>query len=1162
MDEQERDWMMDEMDFLQQVEFDEEDEDDSDEPEDNAEVEEMEASRENQAEEESDSDDVDDESNGEDNDQEEESRGKETAAPGCSKQAHTGENSTLPESLRKAFGLLEGPMRRNSREQAKPEGKDGGHSSQPSTSSSPGAAARSTTLELMSDEECDDKQRNQGGINANRKSVHPGSSSRDAPTDEPMEQDVRQVDNVVMMAEEGADNASEEDDALDEEDYVSDDYNDEDDVDDPATDNTPAAAPVLYDALQQAIRRREEAALNHILIETDEEDIEVLSEDINVQIVKENIQKDKGKKRVGLNLQATIIPSSPLRRADSDDSDEIIFRPVNSRNVSPEPVAGPSTAAQPQSRHSASKEAIIRILDEATSSVEPVTLPMPQQNSPSSPQGYPASPPSPETSDQPLSSLVDVSSVLRPNIKIRCLNELVDTKDPNQAAMNEAKTQNTNTQRSNVLASIREKKEREEEFNRRRYNAQLNRQNDKDSSSDEEAKSLTPRIYRHVPMQRLTVGTRYISSGERQQQESEDLRIVVKDEPWSDLPAPVPTQNTSSPRVGDVPIQSAFSDSISKEKEAAELLEVERIAAELAAGDEELHAVAKRPRLDGAAARSGAQEPEPRGEPAAPEPVPGCSHWGSSNTAPDRASPQQGVTSSGTPPVNFEEKYNLLLSQHMILLTKLQTAVECPVCMEVPRRAPVTCCSNGHVVCSSCLDRGTIRECPTCKVKMDGPRCVSNVANSILDLIPHPCTYKDVGCDYESQNAEDLKKHEQSCNHREVRCPSFSCPNKSSLQRMAAHLSGGGHESMEEVHSVPNTFTRVLGRSRRLTDFQPLRFMFDNRIFYLQSIASDDAKLLYNFVQMEGDRAQCCGYKANISLISDEQGCEPMKHSVQITPLDLHCKDNFGQIGFMMICTNMVLEEYISDSGPGDLPCFKLHIKMVKLDKANSEKLLLKSEKHAATTAQTEKENKKAKVVDAVTRHLIISAQYNHPGSSLTSDFRRKVLMYACNQQGANLQKILDCEKSVLRKRAISGPLDVNSRTFYLTTLERYLRARNNGGMQLALQTTFGTPADNDNNRSRRPTPAAVMLQDRLGIRRPDDPWTLSSTSQERMRTARSFLGVQGLVRSAGSRHRRENIAEPDFPDFSLRSIRPDVNNQNNEDEDPMDEIYRVQNPF
>ena len=31
---------------------------------------------------------------------------------------------------------------------------------------------------------------------------------------------------------------------------------------------------------------------------------------------------------------------------------------------------------------------------------------------------------------------------------------------------------------------------------------------------------------------------------------------------------------------------------------------------------------------------------------------------------------------------------------------------------------------------------------PCAKVKMDGPRCVSNVANSILDLIPHPCTYK------------------------------------------------------------------------------------------------------------------------------------------------------------------------------------------------------------------------------------------------------------------------------------------------------------------------------------------------------------------------------------------------------------------------------------
>ena len=42
---------------------------------------------------------------------------------------------------------------------------------------------------------------------------------------------------------------------------------------------------------EYCVFRREEAALNHILIETDEEDIEVLSEDINVQIVKENIQK-------------------------------------------------------------------------------------------------------------------------------------------------------------------------------------------------------------------------------------------------------------------------------------------------------------------------------------------------------------------------------------------------------------------------------------------------------------------------------------------------------------------------------------------------------------------------------------------------------------------------------------------------------------------------------------------------------------------------------------------------------------------------------------------------------------------------------------------------------------------------------------------------------
>ena len=39
---------------------------------------------------------------------------------------------------------------------------------------------------------------------------------------------------------------------------------------------------------------------------------------------------------------------------------------------------------------------------------------------------------------------------------------------------------------------------------------------------------------------------------------------------------------------------------------------------------------------------------------------------------------------------------------------KLRKLVECPVCLALPRKGPVPCCANGHLVCSPCL--GKLRE--------------------------------------------------------------------------------------------------------------------------------------------------------------------------------------------------------------------------------------------------------------------------------------------------------------------------------------------------------------------------------------------------------------------------------------------------------------------
>ena len=36
---------------------------------------------------------------------------------------------------------------------------------------------------------------------------------------------------------------------------------------------------------------------------------------------------------------------------------------------------------------------------------------------------------------------------------------------------------------------------------------------------------------------------------------------------------------------------------------------------------------------------------------------------------------------------------------------KLRKLVECPVCLKLPRKGPVPCCANGHLVCSTCLGK-------------------------------------------------------------------------------------------------------------------------------------------------------------------------------------------------------------------------------------------------------------------------------------------------------------------------------------------------------------------------------------------------------------------------------------------------------------------------
>jgi len=121
-----------------------------------------------------------------------------------------------------------------------------------------------------------------------------------------------------------------------------------------------------------------------------------------------------------------------------------------------------------------------------------------------------------------------------------------------------------------------------------------------------------------------------------------------------------------------------------------------------------------------------------------------------------------------------EQKRRKMLEDH---LTK---QVECPVCLEVPRKGPIYTCPNGHLVCKKCKQE----DCPICREAMG--RNKSLVAVEIIEKILHKCKF--VNCKEKFPLGEELAGHEKTCKHRIVNCPYIRCDEKFALSCALEHI--------------------------------------------------------------------------------------------------------------------------------------------------------------------------------------------------------------------------------------------------------------------------------------------------------------------------------------------------------------------------------------
>ena len=125
------------------------------------------------------------------------------------------------------------------------------------------------------------------------------------------------------------------------------------------------------------------------------------------------------------------------------------------------------------------------------------------------------------------------------------------------------------------------------------------------------------------------------------------------------------------------------------------------------------------------------------------------------------------------------EKVEETLTSEKKKIENLRKQVECPVCLDVPRKGPIFVCPNGHIICPKCKRE----KCPICRVKVGNNKSI--VAVALIENILHDCKFD--GCD-EEHPLDMIENHEKYCYHRIVTCPDVQCDQTIRLSNIMDHL--------------------------------------------------------------------------------------------------------------------------------------------------------------------------------------------------------------------------------------------------------------------------------------------------------------------------------------------------------------------------------------
>ena len=165
------------------------------------------------------------------------------------------------------------------------------------------------------------------------------------------------------------------------------------------------------------------------------------------------------------------------------------------------------------------------------------------------------------------------------------------------------------------------------------------------------------------------------------------------------------------------------------------------------------------------------------------------------------------------------------MEDHFLSLQEIKDALECVICLDVPKKDPIYQCDNGHILCSFCHEN--VSDCPVCRVKLGRSRNLA--VEKVLSKCPRPCEYDTYGCTVKLTK-EALTAHNDICKYKPVECLNSMCKELVSMIEMAKHMEDAHTVFKADGHSIH--YNKMSTYLKSNVQFNPAHFTFDGVDFF------------------------------------------------------------------------------------------------------------------------------------------------------------------------------------------------------------------------------------------------------------------------------------------------------------------------------------------